>query len=171
MSPNKRMTDQPTYKIPMQVNDIKEYLPQRYPILLVDRVIACEAGQWITGIKNITINEPFFPGHFPAHPIMPGVLILEAMAQVAGILGFISENRKPADGFMYLFAGADKLRFKRQVIPGDTLTLHAEVVLNRRGIYKFACTAHVGDDLAASAEVMVAEQKMDMTEPEDMIIA
>ena len=107
----------------------------------------------------ITINEPFFNGHFPEEPIMPGVLMIEAMAQVAGVLGFISKNVKPRDGYIYLFAGVDKVRFKRQVIPGDQLILRAEKTMERHSIYKFSCTACVGDELAASAEITIAEQR------------
>lgn len=146
----------------MQASMIREYLPQRYPMLLVDRVTDLVLGQSITGIKNVSINEEFFQGHFPSHPIMPGVLILEAMAQIAGVLGFVTAGKKPSDGYMYLFAGADKLRFKRQVIPGDTLILHAELLTGRQGIYKFACRAYVGEALAASVEILVAEQRMEL---------
>lgn len=148
--------------LPMQATTLREFLPQRYPFLLVDRVIAIEAGHSITGIKNVTINEEFFQGHFPAQPIMPGVLILEAMAQLAGVLGFVTAGRRPADGYMYLFAGADKLRFKRQVIPGDTLTLYAEFLTSRQNIYKFMCKAHVDGELAASVEILVAEHGMEL---------
>ncbi|MEY2863880.1 MAG: 3-hydroxyacyl-[acyl-carrier-protein] dehydratase FabZ [Pseudomonadota bacterium] len=146
--------------LPLQASKLREYLPQRYPMLLVDRVTAVELGHSITGIKNVTINEEFFQGHFPDYPIMPGVLILEAMAQIAGVLGFMTAGKRPSDGYMYLFAGADKVRFKRQVIPGDTLTLYAEMLTSRQGIYKFACRAHVGHELAASVEILVAEQQM-----------
>ncbi len=145
--------------IPMYIETIREFLPQRYPFLMVDRVIAAEPGKSITAIKNVTVNEEFFQGHFPEMPIMPGVLMLEAMAQVSGILGFITEQKRPADGYIYLFAGVDKLRFKRRVVPGDTLTITAEIITAKQKIYKFACQARVGDELAASAEIMVIEQK------------
>ncbi|HEX5276519.1 MAG TPA: 3-hydroxyacyl-ACP dehydratase FabZ [Fluviicoccus sp.] len=147
-------------QLPIYVQTIREYLPHRYPFLLVDRVVALEVGKSITGYKNLTINEEFFSGHFPEKPIMPGVLIVEAMAQVAGVLGFVTTGKRPADGYIYLFVGADKTRFKRQVVPGDTLTLHAELIASKRHIYKFACRAMVGDELAASAEILVAEQVM-----------
>ncbi|RZU44843.1 3-hydroxyacyl-[acyl-carrier-protein] dehydratase [Fluviicoccus keumensis] len=152
------MTD--NVQLPIYIQSIREYLPHRYPFLLVDRVTALEVGKSITGYKNLTINEEFFNGHFPEKPIMPGVLIVEAMAQVAGVLGFVTTGKRPADGYIYLFVGADNVRFKRQVVPGDTLVLHAELVTSKRHIYKFACRAMVGDELAASAEILVAEQVM-----------
>lgn len=144
--------------MPMNYDSLKHYLPHRYPFMLVDRIIACEPNECITGIKNVSINEPFFNGHFPDEPIMPGVLMVEAMAQVSGVLGFISEGVTADDGYLYLFAGVDKVRFKRQVIPGDQLTLRATLMLKKRGIYKFDCSVHVDDELAASAQVMIARQ-------------
>lgn len=148
--------------LPLNIIALRAYLPHRYPFLLLDRVTACRAGEWITAIKNVTINEPFFTGHFPEEPIMPGVLMIEAMAQVAGVLGFISENKKPADGYLYLFAGVDKVRFKRQVMPGDQLILRASLLFAKRRIYKFACTACVHDGVAeemvASADVLLSQQ-------------
>lgn len=146
-------------KLPLNSMALREYLPHRYPFLLLDRVTACRPHEWITAIKNVTVNEPFFTGHFPQEPIMPGVLMVEAMAQVAGVLGFISENKKPEDGYIYLFAGVDKARFKRQVIPGDQIILRASKIMDKRGIYKFACTAHVDKQLVASAEIMIAQQR------------
>ena len=143
----------------MDIHEVRRYLPHRYPFMLLDRVTACQPNEWITGLKNISINEPFFNGHFPEEPIMPGVLMIEAMAQVAGVLGFISKNVKPRDGYIYLFAGVDKVRFKRQVIPGDQLILRAQKTMERHSIYKFSCTACVGDELAASAEITIAEQR------------
>ena len=145
--------------LPLNAVELRDYLPHRYPFMLLDRVTAVKPNEWITGLKNITINEPFFNGHFPEEPIMPGVLMIEAMAQVAGVLGFISKNVKPRDGYIYLFAGVDKVRFKRQVIPGDQLILRAEKTMERHSIYKFSCTACVGDELAASAEITIAEQR------------
>lgn len=143
----------------MQVTEIREYLPHRYPFLLVDRVEEIVLGESIVAYKNITVNEPFFNGHFPDYPIMPGVLITEAMAQAAGILGFKSMGKKPADGSMYLFVGADKLRFKRQVIPGDKLVLEAKIISNKRGIWKFECQASVDGELAASATILCADRE------------
>ena len=101
----------------MDIKEVREYLPHRYPFLLIDRVLNIEPGKRIEALKNVTINEPFFNGHFPEEPIMPGVLIIEAMAQAAGILGFVTENKKPSDGYIYLLVGTDKARFKRQVVP------------------------------------------------------
>ena len=113
----------------------------------------------IVALKNVSVNEPFFNGHFPDLPIMPGVLIVEAMAQAAGILGFKTQNKKPADGSIYLFVGADNVRFKRQVKPGDQLRLQADYVSDRRGIWKFECTAYVDDQLACSATILCADRK------------
>lgn len=143
----------------MLVTEIREYLPHRYPFLLVDRVEEIVLGESIVAYKNITVNEPFFNGHFPDYPIMPGVLIVEAMAQAAGILGFKSMDKKPADGSMYLFVGADNLRFKRQVIPGDKLVLEAKIISSKRGIWKFECKASVDGELAASATILCADRK------------
>lgn len=155
------MTPIKDFKLPIEANQIQDFLPQRFPMLLLDRVIAHDPNHRLTAIKNVTFNEPFFQGHFPQHPIMPGVLIIEAMAQAAGILGFITEGKRPVDGYMYLFAGADKVRFKRKVVPGDRLVITAEHITSKRGIFKFFCTASVDDELAASVEITVAEQQMD----------
>ncbi|MEY1661483.1 3-hydroxyacyl-ACP dehydratase FabZ [Isoalcanivorax beigongshangi] len=144
----------------MNINEIKEYLPQRYPFLLVDRIIELVPGEKVVAIKNVTVNEPFFNGHFPQEPVMPGVLIIEAMTQAAGILGFVTENKRPADGFNYLLCGTDKARFKRPVVPGDQLVMTASLIAVRRHILKFACEARVDGQLVASAETMVAEQRV-----------
>ena len=135
----------------MGIKEIREHLPHRYPFLLVDRVVALELGVSIVAYKNVTINEPFFDGHFPDQPIMPGVLILEAMAQAAGILGFKTMGKKPADGSIYLFVGADDLRFKRPVLPGDRLQLEAAILAEKRGIWKFGCRATVDGELVCSS--------------------
>lgn len=145
--------------LPLKILELKDYLPHRYPFLLLDRVTACSPGEWITAIKNVTVNEPFFNGHFPEEPIMPGVLMVEAMAQAAGVLGFITKNAKPRDGYIYLFAGVDKVRFKRQVIPGDQLVLRANKTMERHNIYKFSCTACVDDELVACADITISEQR------------
>lgn len=145
--------------MPMTYETLKRYLPHRYPFMLIDRVTECQPKTCITGYKNVSINEPFFQGHFPDVPIMPGVLIIEAMAQISGVLGFISEGLTAEDGYLYLFAGVDKVRFKRQVIPGDQLVLQANLVMQKRGIYKFDCQAYVQDTVAASAQVMIARQQ------------
>jgi len=113
----------------------------------------------IVAIKNVTVNEPFFNGHFPQLPIMPGVLIIEAMAQAAGILGFKSQDKKPSDGSIYYFVGIDDVRFKRRVVPGDQLILKAEYISDKRGIWKFGCSAYVGEELAASGTILCADRK------------
>ena len=146
----------------MTVEEIKEYLPQRYPFLLVDRVVEMDLGKSIVAYKNVTVNEPFFNGHFPSQPIMPGVLIIEALAQAAGVLGFKSQEKKPKDGYLYYFVGADNVRLRRPVVPGDCLTLAAEIVTNKRGIYKFACRASVGEELVGTMIIMCAERKVDV---------
>lgn len=142
----------------MDILDIRQLLPHRYPFLLVDRVTDVQPGKIITGYKNVSVNEEFFNGHFPEKPVLPGMLILEAMAQMAGILGFKTTGKRPADGYIYLFVGADNVRFKRQVVPGDRLDLQAEAGAFKRNIYKFSCRASVDGELAASADILVAEQ-------------
>lgn len=140
----------------MDINEILTYLPHRYPFLLVDRVLEIEDGKKIRAIKNVTMNEPFFPGHFPGHPVMPGVLIVEAMAQVAALLSFKSMGVKPDENSVVLFAGIDKVRFKRQVIPGDQLVFEVEILQSKRNIYKYKGVARVDGQLAAEAELMCA---------------
>jgi 3-hydroxyacyl-[acyl-carrier-protein] dehydratase len=144
----------------MDILEIRQLLPHRYPFLLVDRVTQIEPGKLIVGYKNVTINEELFNGHFPEKPIMPGVLILEAMAQMAGILGFSTTGKRPADGYIYLFCGADNVRFKRQVVPGDQLVIEAVAGVSKRNLYKFSCRASVDGELAASADILVAEQQV-----------
>ena len=144
----------------MTIEEIREYLPQRYPFLLIDRVLELDLSQSITACKNVSVNEPFFDGHFPGTPIMPGVLIIEAMTQAAGILGFKSIDKKPVDGSVYLFAGADKVRFKRQVVPGDQLILKARYVAHRRNIWRFDCSAYVDGQLVATADVLCADKAL-----------
>ncbi|MBX9762925.1 MAG: 3-hydroxyacyl-ACP dehydratase FabZ [Pseudomonadaceae bacterium] len=145
----------------MDINQIREYLPHRYPFLLVDRVAELDLeGKSIRAYKNVSINEPFFNGHFPEHPIMPGVLIIEAMAQAAGILGFKMMNMKPSDGTLYYFVGSDKLRFRQPVVPGDQLQLEAKYLSNKRSIWKFECKAIVDGKEVCSAEIICAERKI-----------
>jgi len=144
----------------MDVKEIREYLPHRYPFLLVDRVTQINLGESIVAYKNVTINEPYFNGHFPDHPVMPGVLVIEAMAQAAGILGFNTMDKTPQDGSIYYFVGSDKLRFKRPVVPGDRLQLEASIVSEKRGIWKFDCRATVDDQLVASATILCADRKV-----------
>ena len=145
----------------MDINEIKEYLPHRYPFLLVDRVVELDLeNRRICAYKNVSVNEPFFNGHFPQHPIMPGVLIIEAMAQAAGLLGFKMMGVKPSDGTLYYFVGSDKLRFRQPVVPGDQLFLEAQYLSNKRGIWKFACRAIVAGQEACAAEIICAERKI-----------
>ena len=138
----------------MDIHQILDYLPHRYPILLVDRVLDLVPGERITALKNVTINEPFFPGHYPHHPVMPGVLIVEAMAQTAAILSFKTMGSKSDDNSVYYFVGIDGARFKRPVEPGDQLILHAAIDRARAGIYRFNCKATVGDEVACEAAIM-----------------
>lgn len=142
----------------MNIDQILEYLPHRYPFLLVDRVTEIDKGISITGYKNVTINEPFFTGHFPGNPIMPGVLILEAMAQVSGILGFVTNDSKPTEGRIQYFAGSNRVRFKRPVIPGDRLVLESSLIANKHSIWKFDCRALVDGNVVCVAEIMTAER-------------
>lgn len=143
--------------LPMYTEQIKEYLPHRYPFLLVDRVTDIQASV-IEGYKNVSINEEFLQGHFPGYAIMPGVLIVEALAQISGILAFVTEGEKPRPGSIFLFAGAEKVRFKKPVVPGDQLVLKSELIMQRRGIYKFSCTASVDGIITASAEITISHQ-------------
>ncbi len=138
----------------MDINEVMRHLPHRYPFLLIDRVLSYEAGKSLQALKNVTINEPFFNGHFPHHPVMPGVLIIEAMAQAAALLSFVTMGAQSDNQSIYYFVGIDNARFKRPVTPGDTL--HLDVVLNRhaRGLWKFSARALVGDALVAEAEIM-----------------
>jgi 3-hydroxyacyl-[acyl-carrier-protein] dehydratase len=138
----------------MDIHQILEHLPHRYPILLVDRVLACEPGQSIHALKNVTINEPFFVGHYPHHPVMPGVLIIEALAQTAALLSFKTMGGKADDKSVYYFVGIDGARFKKPVSPGDQLNLHVEITANKRGIWKFKGEARVDGQIAAEAELM-----------------
>jgi 3-hydroxyacyl-[acyl-carrier-protein] dehydratase len=138
----------------MDIHAILKKLPHRYPFLLVDRVLSVEVGKSIVALKNVTINEPFFTGHFPHRPVMPGVLMLEALAQTAALLTFETLKVTPDDNTVYYFVGIDGARFKRPVEPGDQLTLHVELVRQKAGIFKFAAKALVGDDLACQAELM-----------------
>lgn len=144
----------------MDIQEIRKYLPHRFPFLMIDRVLELTPGDYILASKNVSVNEPFFTGHFPDLPVMPGVLIVEAMAQSAGILGFATQNKTVEDGTLYLFVGADKVRFKKQVTPGDQLILRSEYVSDRRGIWKFECTAHVDGKLAASASILCADKSV-----------
>lgn len=145
----------------LNINEVMRYLPHRFPFLLVDRVLEYEAGKSLTALKNVTMNEPFFQGHFPNMPIMPGVLVIEALAQATGLLAFCTQEQEPADNFIYMLVSVDKARFKRQVIPGDALILEVEVTRRLRGMWKFDAVARVGDEVAASAELMCAGREID----------
>ena len=145
-------------KVDIKIEEIQEFLPHRYPMLLVDRVIEMELADYIVAYKNITTNEPYLIGHFPGKQIMPGVLIVEAMAQASGILGFKTMDKKPEDGSIYYFVGADDLRFKRPAVPGDQLILSSKVITNKKGIWKFACNATVEDELVAEAIILCADR-------------
>jgi len=139
----------------MDIQEILKYLPHRYPFLLIDRVLKIELAKSIVALKNVTMNEPFFTGHFPEFPVMPGVLILEALAQAAGVLFYKSTNLTPKDGIL-LFAGIDNARFRRMVQPGDQLRLEIEVLRSKSKMWKLAANAYVGDELACSAELLSA---------------
>ena len=144
----------------MDIHQILEHLPHRYPFLLVDRVVDLVPGKSIHAYKNVTINEPFFVGHFPHHPVMPGVLIMEALAQAAGILSFKTMEEKPSPDTVFYFAGIDEARFKRPVMPGDRLDLHVEIERQMRGIWKNSAEARVDGQLAASAKLMCAKRDL-----------
>jgi 3-hydroxyacyl-[acyl-carrier-protein] dehydratase len=138
----------------IDIQEILELLPHRYPFVLVDRVLGFTPGKHIVALKNVTINEPFFTGHFPSRPVMPGVLIVEAMAQAAGLLSFKTPELNLTKGSIFYFAGIDHARFKRPVRPGDTLKLEAEVLKIVRGVGKFQCRATVDGQLAAEGEIL-----------------
>ena len=145
-------------EVEINIEEIQELLPHRYPMLLVDRVTEIVLGDSISAYKNIATNEPFFMGHFPGKQVMPGVLIVEAMAQASGILGFKTMDKKPEDGSIYYFVGADNLRFKRPAVPGDKLILNSKVVTNKKGIWKFDCNAMVESELVAKATILCADR-------------
>jgi 3-hydroxyacyl-[acyl-carrier-protein] dehydratase len=137
------------------IDEIMRRLPHRYPMLLVDRVLECVSGERLVALKNVSVNEPFFAGHFPGRPVMPGVLILEALAQSAGILCFVTANIYPDESVKFYFAGIDKARFRRPVLPGDQLLLKVTLERRIRSIWKFATVAEVGGEEVCSAEMMV----------------
>ncbi len=139
------------------IDEILRILPHRYPFLLVDKILEMEIGQKIVGIKNVTINEPFFQGHFPGFPIMPGVLMIEAMAQVAAILAF--KSHKGEEGDLVFLAGVDKAKFREAVLPGDQLKITAEVIKTRHPFYRLKCYCHVNDKLRCEAELLATVQK------------
>jgi 3-hydroxyacyl-[acyl-carrier-protein] dehydratase len=138
----------------MDIHEILEHLPHRYPFVLVDRVVSLELGKEIVAIKNVSVNEPYFPGHFPYHPVMPGVLIIEAMAQAAAILSFKTMDTKPSDDSVYYFAGIDSARFKKPVSPGDQIILNVKIDRILKGIWKYSGTASVDGSVVAEAQMM-----------------
>jgi len=146
----------------LNINQIKNLLPHRYPFLLVDKVISYEPLKSIVALKNITLNEPYFVGHFPAMPIMPGVLVTEVMAQTAALLGCLSSTEKPTKDALFYLVGIDNARFKRPVIPGDQLIINAIFERERRNVWKFKTTATVDDILVASADIMTAVREPDL---------
>jgi len=144
----------------MDLNEILEYLPHRYPFLLVDRVLEVEPGKSIRALKNVTANEEFFSGHFPHHPVMPGVLIIEALAQASAILSFRTAGEKPAERSVVYFVGIDKARFKKPVFPGDQLILESELIRCVHGIWKFEAKARVDGVVVAQAELLCTEKSL-----------
>lgn len=145
----------------MDIHQILKQLPHRYPILLVDRVVDLVKGESIRAIKNVTINEPFFQGHFPHRPVMPGVLMIEALAQAAALLSFDSMGASPDDNTVYYFAGIDGARFKRPVEPGDQLILEVKLDRMKAGIFKFTARALVGEEVAVEAELMCTMRRIE----------
>lgn len=146
----------------LDVQEIMRYLPHRYPFLMLDKVVDYEVGKYLKAVKNVTINEPFFQGHFPQKPVMPGVMILEAMAQATGILGFKTENVAPDDNTsLYYFVGIDNARFKQIVVPGDRLDMTVEFVRARRGIYAFSGKAYVDGKVVCTADLMCTRRPVD----------
>jgi 3-hydroxyacyl-[acyl-carrier-protein] dehydratase len=145
----------------MDIHEILEYLPHRYPFLLVDRVLDVVPGERITALKNVTINEPFFPGHYPHHPVMPGVLVIEALAQTAAILSFKTMGNKSSENEVYYFVGIDNARFKRPVSPGDQLIFEVTLTANKRGIWKFSAVAKVDGQVAAEADLICAVKSLE----------
>ena len=144
----------------MDIHEILKYLPHRYPFLLVDRVISCEEGKDIVAFKNVSINEPFFPGHFPHHPVMPGVLIVEALAQAAAILTLKTEGTQVDENSVYYFVGIDGVRFKRPVMAGDQLTLKVAIERQIKGLWKYSARAEVDGNLVTVAKLMCTSRNV-----------
>lgn len=150
----------------LDINQIKYYLPHRYPLLLVDRVLDWEAGKTITAIKNVTVNEEFFNGHFPNKPVMPGVFMIEALAQTAALLSFLTAGQKPDENSVVYFMGIDGARFKRPVEPGDQLVMQVEIIRSARGVWKYKAQGSVDGKLAVEAELMCTMRSAsDATQP------
>jgi len=145
----------------MYIEEIRQFLPHRYPFLLVDRVTECTPGESIVAVKNISVNEPQFTGHFPNQAIMPGVLIIEALAQTTGLLGFRTMSEEPSDDILYMLVGVDNVRFKRQVVPGDQLVMKAKIERRSKVIWKFSCEATVDGELVTAANLLCAASPKD----------
>ena len=141
-----------------EFSDILKHLPHRHPFLFVDKIVSVVLGETIHAQKNVSINEDFFNGHFPNKAVMPGVLIIEALAQAAGILGFMTMNKTPEEGSIYYFAGVDKVRFKNPVVPGEVIDLYATILSEKKGIWKFDCSASVEEELVAKATILCADR-------------
>jgi 3-hydroxyacyl-[acyl-carrier-protein] dehydratase len=152
------MTAKMTEVAQLDIHGILKLLPHRYPFLMVDRVLECQAGRSIRALKNVTFNEPYFMGHFPQRPVMPGVMIIEALAQTAGILAFVTSGVVPDADTKFYFVGIDKARFRKPVEPGDQLILSVELTRSFKGIWRFSSTASVGSAEVASADMMVAPE-------------
>lgn len=144
----------------MDIRGVLEHMPHRYPFLLVDRVIDMEPNKFIHAYKNVTFNEPFFTGHFPGYPVMPGVLIMEALAQAAGVLSFVTLGEKPDGSSLFFFAGIDNARFKRPVMPGDQLHLHVEIARQMKSVWKYRAVARVDGEIVAEADLMCARKEI-----------
>jgi 3-hydroxyacyl-[acyl-carrier-protein] dehydratase len=144
----------------MDIHEVLKYLPQRYPVLMIDRVLECEPGKRILALKNVSANEPYFPGHFPSRPVMPGVMILEAMAQAAAILAFRTLGSLPDELTTYFYAGIDNARFRRPVEPGDQLRIEITLQGSKRGVWKFGCAVRVGETLVSEADIMCATGRL-----------
>lgn len=143
----------------MYVEEIRRFLPHRYPLLMVDRVLECVPGEYLTAIKNVSVNEPHFTGHFPEVPIMPGVLIIEALAQATGLLGFRTMSEEPSNDLLYMLVGLDNVRFKRLVVPGDQLLLKVTLLRRSKVIWKFECEASVDGELVTKASMLCAAKE------------
>ena len=142
-----------------EFSEVLKHLPHRFPFLFVDKIMSVELGDSIHAQKNVSFNEDFFNGHFPNKPVMPGVLIIEALAQAAGILGFMTMGKTPEEGSIYYFAGVDNVRFKKPVMPGDRLDMEARYLTDKRGVWRFTCEAKVEGQLVCHADVMCAERE------------
>ena len=145
----------------MDINEVLAHLPHRYPMLMIDRVTHCEPGKRIVALKNVSASEPYFPGHFPNRPIMPGVLILEAMAQAAGVLVFRTSGTRPDEKTVYYYVGIDNARFKKPVVPGDQLEIEVHMERQLRGIGKFGCVARVAGETVAEATILCSMRSIE----------